>query len=490
MGESRLERAFARIADSDLRRGNAVRILKDARENYPAWLSAIAAAREVVHFENFIIADDETGRVFSAALIERAEAGVTVRVLYDWLGSSWRALPPFWNRLRKAGVEVRVFNPPRLTNPFWIRRNHRKLITVDGHRAFVAGLCVSNSWEGTDIVEPWRDTGLALEGPVVADLDAAFADSWARAGGTIAPGDLREANQIPASGDVAARVICGQPGMFRTYRFDQFIASMAQRNLWIADAYFVATTSYVQALGEAARDGVDVRLLVPGSSDVLALQPVVRAGYRSLVEAGIRVFEWNGSMMHAKTAVADGRWARVGSTNLNMASWATNWELDVAVEDAGIAEAMEAMYLEDLSHATEIVPGSGTRRRQAKNMRSRRLGNRRKRGGVRRLAAGALALSNTVGGAINSRSLTATEASSIAIIGAVLLGLATLITLFPVIIVSPIVIGLVWLGLALLIRSARLRRRVQLRHRKLRLRRNRIKAQGSGDKTGMSSAAE
>ena len=163
---------------------------------------------------------------------------------------------------------------------------------------------------------------------------------------------------IPPAGDVAARVISGEPGMFRTYRFDQFIAATAQRNLWLTDAYFVATTSYVQALGEAARDGVDVRLLVPGSSDVPVLQPIVRAGYRSLVEAGIRVFEWNGSMLHAKTAVADGRWARVGSTNLNMASWATNWELDVVVEDAGFAEAMEAMYLEDLANATEIVPGS------------------------------------------------------------------------------------------------------------------------------------
>ncbi len=253
---------------------------------------------------------------------------------------------------------MRVFNPPRLTDPFFIRRNHRKVITIDGTRGFVAGLCVSNSWKGSDVAEPWRDTGLAIEGPVVADLDAAFAESWARAGEPID----RAANcsipmAIPAAGNVAARVICGEPGMFRTYRFDQFIASMAQRNLWLTDAYFVATTSYVQALGEAARDGVDVRLLVPGSSDVPVLQPIVRAGYRSLIEAGIRVFEWNGSMMHAKTAVADGRWARVGSTNLNMASWATNWELDVAVEDAGIAEAMEAMYLEDLANATEIVPG-------------------------------------------------------------------------------------------------------------------------------------
>ncbi|MBM6593053.1 phospholipase D-like domain-containing protein [Microvirga pudoricolor] len=469
--DPRLERAFARIADSHLRQGNAVALLRNGDCNYPAWLDAIRSAERVIHFENFIIADDETGRTFADALIERAQAGVKVRVLYDWLGSSWRALPRFWKRLRRAGVEVRVFNPPRLTDPFWIRRDHRKVITVDGRIGFVAGLCVSNAWQSVNGSEPWRDTGLSLEGPIVADLDAAFFDSWAIAGPAFDRGELADADTIPAAGETAARVICGQPGMFRTYRFDQFVAAMAQKTLWITDAYFVATTSYVQALGEAARDGVDVRLLVPGSSDVAMLQPVVRAGYRSLIEAGIRVFEWNGPMLHAKTAVADARWARVGSTNLNLASWATNWELDVVVEDKAFGEAMEAMYLEDLANATEIVPGWQTQRRRARNLRSRRFPSRKK-GGVRRLAAGALALSNSVGHAIGgSRSLTATEASSVATIGAVMLALAAAVTVFPVLVVSPIVIFLVWMGLALLVRAFRLKRRVRLRRRKLYLKR-------------------
>ncbi|WP_445502456.1 phospholipase D-like domain-containing protein [Microvirga sp. G4-2] len=471
LDELRMERAFSRIADSDLRLGNDIRLLKNSRENYPAWLKAIRSAERVIHFENFIIADDKTGQMFAEALMERAQAGVRVRVLYDWLGSSFRALPTFWRRLREAGVEARVFNPPRLTDPFWVRRNHRKLITVDGRIGFVSGLCISDSWEGGKESEPWRDTGISLEGPVVGDLDAAFAESWVLAGMRAIPKcDLSHADAIPHAGTMAARLISGEPGMFRTYRVDQFIAATAQRNLWLTDAYFVATTSYVQALGEAARDGVDVRLLVPGSSDVPALQPIVRAGYRSLIEAGIRVYEWNGSMLHAKTAVVDGRWARVGSTNLNFASWATNWELDVIVEDSGFAEAMEAMYLEDLANATEIVPGWQSRRKRALNMRSRR-GHRFKRGGVRRLAAGALALSSSIGKAMGSRSLTATETSSIAIIGLALLALAILIAVFPVLIIAPIVIALIWFALALLIRAFRIKRRVRLRRRKLAIRR-------------------
>ncbi|WP_230534428.1 phospholipase D-like domain-containing protein [Microvirga roseola] len=464
----RLERAFARIADSELRQGNAVTLLRDSKENYPAWLEAIRSAKRVIHFENFIIADDDTGRLFAEALMERARAGVRVRVLYDWLGSSFRALPRFWKRLREAGIEARVFNPPRLTDPFWIRRNHRKLITVDGRVGFVSGLCISDSWGGKD---PWRDTGISLEGPVVADLDAAFAESWRLAGMPPIPrAELAEAGAIPAAGSMAARLISGEPGMFRTYRVDQFIAATAQRNLWLTDAYFVATTSYVQALAEAARDGVDVRLLVPGSSDVPALQPVVRTGYRSLIEAGIRIYEWNGAMLHAKTAVADGRWSRVGSTNLNLASWATNWELDVVVEDTAFAKDMEAMYLEDLANATEIVPGWQSRRRQARKLRSRRSLTYRK-GGVRRFAAGALALSSTIGRSVRSRSLTSMEATSVAIIGAALLALAVLITLFPVIIISPVVIALAWFGIALLIRAFRLKRRIRIRLRKMALRR-------------------
>jgi len=188
-------------------------------------------------------------------------------------------------------------------------------------------------------------------------------------------------------------------------------------------------------------------------------------------------------MLHAKTAVVDGRWARVGSTNLNFASWATNWELDVIVEDKAFAEAMEAMYLEDLANATEIVPGWYSRRRRARKMRSKR-GNRFKRGGVRRLAAGALALSSSIGKAMGSRSLTATETSSIAIIGFALLALAVLITFVPAVIVSPVVIGLVWFALALLIRAFRVKRRMRLRRRKMAIRRrlSRIKEEAPAGK--------
>ena len=151
------------------------------------------------------------------------------------------------------------------------------------------------------------------------------------------------------------RIVASLPASAGMIRLDELVAALARRKLWLTDAYFAGTTSYVQALRGAAKDGVDIRLLVPNATDIPILRPLTRAGYRPLLEVGVRVFEWNGTMIHAKTAVADEHWARVGSTNLNIASWFSNCELDAIVENDSFAREMEEMYLQDLTNATEIV---------------------------------------------------------------------------------------------------------------------------------------
>ena len=237
------------------------------------------------------------------------------------------------------------------TAPFgWLGRDHRKCIVVDGRVGFVTGLCVAERWAGDPARGrgPWRDTGVEVRGPAVADLARAFADAWDEVGPAIAPDELPRREAIPAAGDVALRVVATVPSTSALYRVDHLVAAIARRTLWITDAYYVGTASYVQALRAAAKDGVDVRLLVPGESDLGVVKRLSIAGYRPLLEAGVRIFEWNGSMLHAKTAVADGRWARVGSSNLNLSSWLANWELDVAVEDERFAREMERVYEEDL----------------------------------------------------------------------------------------------------------------------------------------------
>src|SRR5262249_10863979 len=262
----------------------------------------------------------------------------------------------------------------------------------------------------------------------------AFAETWSGLGEPLPAAE--QPREAAKAGDVAVRVIAATPNTAGLFRLDQLIAAVARRTLWLTDAYFVGVTAYVQALRAAARDGVDVRLLGPDAGDVALLRPLSRAGYRSLLEAGVRVFEWNGPMLHAKTAVADGRWARVGSTNLNLASWLGNCELDVAVEDEDFARRMEGMYLDDLEHATEIVLERRARGR-ARRPPSPKLGSMQ--GSAGRAAAGALRIGRTVGAAFtNRRALGPAEARVMGTTGLALLVTALVAAFWPPLVALPL----------------------------------------------------
>jgi cardiolipin synthase len=457
------ERAFSRAAGAPLVGGNAVELLIDAAANFDAWLAAIRAAQRVVLLENYIVRDDATGRAFRDALAERAAAGVRVCVIRDWLGCLGQSGRGFWRPLLHAGGEVRVYGPPQLSQPFgFVSRDHRKLLTVDGSIGFLSGVCISGKWLGDPErgVAPWRDTGVALRGPALAAMEEAFAATWDALGAPLPEGVLTAADSIAEAGTLALRVIATQPNIAGLYRLDQMIAAMARRTLWLTDAYFVGIAPYVQALAAAARDGVDVRLLVPGASDLPMVAGLSRTGYRPLLEAGVRVFEWNGSMLHAKTAVADGQWARVGSSNLNLASWLGNCELDVAIEDPGFAAQMEAQYADDLGHATEIV--LSRRRWRGRKVRGETPAPRQRRNGGSsgRAAASALRLANTVGAALSARRVLGNaEAAPLAGGAVLLLTLGVLGLLWPAILGWPLAVIALWLGLSLATRWWKLRRR-------------------------------
>ncbi|WEN13930.1 phospholipase D-like domain-containing protein [Rhodanobacter sp. AS-Z3] len=460
------EQALSRAAGAPLLSGNAVQLLIDAAAHYDAWLTAIRGARHRVLLENYIVRDDEVGRAFRDALVERAQSGVFVAVVTDWIGCLGQSRRSFWAPLRAAGGEVRVFNPPALGQPLgWISRDHRKLLVVDGVLGFLSGVCISAKWLGDAQrnVPPWRDTGVALQGPAVAELEAAFAQSWGETGAPLRVLPAAPDAESPV-GEVSLRVIATQPATAGMYRLDQLIASMARKTLWLTDAYFVGVAPYVQSLIAAARDGVDVRLLVPGSSDIPVVASMSRSGYRPLLKAGIRVFEWNGSMLHAKTAVADGQWARVGSSNLNIASWLNNQEIDVAVEDDGFAGQLAVQYDKDLGHATEIVLASRRSRHgssekvcssEARPARPRHAG-----GSSGRAAAGALRIANSVSAAlIHRRVLADTSSGPLLLSAAILLALAVVAVLWPAWIGWPFGILAGWFALNLGIRGWRARKR-------------------------------
>lgn len=442
------EQALARSAGAPLVAGNQIAVLFDAEANFQAWWDSIAMAQHSVLIEMYLFADDEFGQQLRGLLLERLAHGVQVYVLYDWLGCWREHYSGFFKPLQQAGAQVRAWQAPGWASGLsLLGRDHRKLIVVDGDTAFIGGLCASSRWQD------WRDTGLRLRGPLLADTMAAFADSWAACG---EPLPALAAN-LEAAGQVSARLIATTPSTAKLMRLDLLIAGFARERLWLTDAYFMGTGAYLSALCNAARDGVDVRLLVPRSSDIGWIATVSRTLYRPLLEAGVRVFEWNGPMIHAKTAVADGRWARIGSTNLNVSSWLANRELDLAIEDAQLAAQMETRFLQDIDHATEVVlsgmhkrPALAKPRQQGPRLPLRQHAAASAAAAARQAARLGEVLDTAVRG---TRNVEDSEASAFASIALVLLALAAAILWQPYLVVIPLALVLVLLGGSVLLRA-------------------------------------
>lgn len=349
-----VERAMDRAAGSRPIPGNRVTLLIDGPEVYPAMLTRIAAAKRWVHFDNYIIRSDATGHLFADALIERARAGVPVRVLTDWVGSM-TTRRSYWRRLREAGVSVRIFNPPKLLRLRQnLTRDHRKLLIVDGTTAITGGHCIGDEWAGHTKRnrQPWRDTAVSIDGPAAAVIDRAFDVVWRLTGEGLDEGEML--SDASEAGDSAVRVVAGEPGGVRASRATELLLAGAAERIWLTDAYLVAPPGIYQSLIDAARSGVDVRLLVPGTSDLSHVQSWTRMGYLDMLRAGIKIYEWRGPMLHAKSIVVDGRWVRVGSSNLNLSSLIANYELDVITEDEQLALAMEGQFRRDTERSAEI----------------------------------------------------------------------------------------------------------------------------------------
>lgn len=353
---------FDRVSGTRAIPGHRVQLVLDSREHEPCTLALIARARTHIHIEHYLAESDAWSQALLSALCQRAREGIQVRVLLDFMGS-WR-LGWRWGRtLRAAGGELRWFNVPGLGEPLsWVVRNHRKLISIDGTDALMGGWCLSARWRGSRPEDPWRDTGVLVSGPVVSIAEEAFAATWQMTGGPFSatdtiplPATHTECIDYHCHADVKVRLLAGRPQSSPLFALEQLAMASARDTIWITDAYPVGTPAWLDSLRRAAADGVDVRLLVPGSTDLPLLGMLSRSSYRALLEAGIRVFEWNGGMLHAKSLVIDGYWSRIGSSNSNPASWLGNYELDVVIEDASFADMMQSRYLIDLDHATEIV---------------------------------------------------------------------------------------------------------------------------------------
>ena len=459
------EQAFDRAAGAPLIRGNAVRLLKDGAENYPAWFAALEAARRTIHIEVYILADDTIGRRFAEVLIRKARAGVKVRVVYDWLGAIAKAGRRYWRALRDGGVEVRCFNPLRLTSPLDVlRRNHRKSIVVDGEVAFVTGLCVADVWTGdrAQHVEPWRDTGIELRGPAVYDVGRAFADTWGETGAPLAADEL-PVEPPPAAGDVALRVVAGTSFTAATFRLDTLVAALARRRLWLADAYF-AGTCHLRA--GAARGGAGRRRRAASGAGSRN-----RRGSRAGALAGGLPAAARGRRARLRVERPDdarqdrGRRRPLGAHRLHQPQ---RRELDrqlgarrrgrgrpLRPADGGDVRGRPGRQHRDRARPP---PAAAGRPRAAGGAACACARRRRGSSRARRAAAGAVRLGYTIGAAVaGRRTLGPAEAVLAGRTGVLLLILAAITLFWPFLTAIPFAVVAAWIGLSLVVKAWRLR---------------------------------
>jgi cardiolipin synthase len=360
-----LSRAMWRVAAARVTGGNSVKLLVDGPETFSHMLDLINKAESSVDVEQYYWHADEVGCAFCDALEAAARRGVRVRVLVDWFGSAFKAV----KRLRtviQAGGEVRVFNPPGFRR--WLGvlpRDHRKLLVVDNKVGVTGGLGIAEAWGKwyplRKASAPWRDTGVSITGAAATDLERAFLVMWHLAAGQRLTREEKRMRSKQAGAKVDARhppalvgIVEGFPGRTRVARALQLGAVAADRSIWLASAYFLPGYREVESLLGAARDGVDVRILVPNKNDQQWVTRFSRRYYKVLLRGGIRIWEWDGVMMHAKMSVTDGLVTRVGSTDVNPLGVAINYELDAYIEDAGLGAAAEAQFLRDLDGSTEV----------------------------------------------------------------------------------------------------------------------------------------
>lgn len=368
------------ISGRPLVAGNKVTLLDDGPATMRAMMNAIRNARDHINLETYIYEADDVGRALGELLMQKSRAGVVVNLIYDSVGSR-EAPREFFDRLRSAGVAVLEYHPvnPLEAGPDWDinQRDHRKILVVDGRTAFTGGVNISEVYGKSSLIRSrrsqpppkdvkqaaWRDTHMQIDGPAVAEFQKLFLDTWQRKTGAAA----RTASYFPAikaEGSALVRAIGSTPDKADHAVYKTYISALAHADQYahLTTAYFVPDQHIVQALTDAARRGVDVRIIFPSFTDFSPLLYASRSYYDALLAAGVKVYERKSAMLHAKTAVIDGVWSTIGSTNLDMRSFLHNDEINAVILSIDFAERMEALFQHDMRESVEITAEQWSRR--------------------------------------------------------------------------------------------------------------------------------
>lgn len=355
---------------SPLVTGNKVLLLQDGPTTYEHMFTAIGNAVHHINMETYIIEADDVGNRFADLLIEKRAQGVAVQLIYDSLGSI-RTPASFFKRLTDGGVRLLEFNPvnPLTAGKDWEvnQRDHRKLLIVDGATAFVGGINISSVYSGSAFKAqprsrpsgalPWRDTHLKVEGPVVAEFQKLFLASW-KSQNAAALLDIEYFPPLPQKGNEVVRAIGSSPDEPYSLIYATLISAInsAESQVYLTNAYFVPDPQFLAALKAAVRRGVDVKIVLPSKTDSWLVFHAGRANYAELLEAGVQIFERRDALLHAKTALIDGVWSTVGSTNLDWRSFLHNAEINAVILGQDFAAQMRAVFESDLARSTRVMP--------------------------------------------------------------------------------------------------------------------------------------
>jgi cardiolipin synthase A/B len=355
------------VTDSPLTKGNKVTLLIDGQATYAAMFEAIRNAKAHINLETFILEDDEIGRKFTDLLLLKQAEGVQVNIIYDSVGSM-KTSEAFFKRLRDGGIQVVEFNPvnPLKSRGQWplVHPDHRKILVADGKVAILGGINISSVYssrlsgrkkaKGEPL--PWRDTDVQIEGPAVTEAQKLFLETWMKQKGP----ELSEQFYLPDQkeyGNALVRVVGSTPGQNNRITFIVYVSAItfAERSIHLTNAYFVPDDQIMDALIDAARRGVDIKIILPATTDSSLVLNAAQYNYSKLLKAGVKIFERRNALLHAKTAVIDDVWSTVGSTNLDYWSLLSDDEVNAVILSREFAVEMEKMFAGDLAESDQIL---------------------------------------------------------------------------------------------------------------------------------------